>query len=102
MALGFCARRLPGVLLFGLLGLLLHVALGGMYSTVAGLLGASPVAVLWQQLVLFAWIWIKFLRLAWAVGYTEGAGSRGRLTSGEDLLATSAHSDHSESSDNWQ
>ena len=72
MAADFCMRHLPGVLLLALLGLLLHSALAALYLPVARVLGGSPLVVIWQQLVLFAWLWIKFLRLAWALRYVEG------------------------------
>lgn len=80
MAVVFCARNLGGTLVLAALGLGLHVGLFALYSGVAPLLGAAPLLALWQQVVVFAWIWIKFLRLAWALSYAEqgtsGAGQR--------------------------
>jgi hypothetical protein len=71
LTLRFCVRHMPGVLLFGLLGLLLHLGLAVLHSQVVAATGASPLAVLWQQLVAFAWLWIKFLRLAWALSLVQ-------------------------------
>jgi hypothetical protein len=59
--------------LLALLGLLLHLGLVALYAVVAGQLGASPLLPLWGQSIVFAWLWIKFLRLGWAVSYTEVA-----------------------------
>ncbi len=66
LAIAFCARRAGGVLLLGLLGLVLHLLVAGLYGVGAGLLGASPLLVVWQQLVLLAALAVKLLRLAWA------------------------------------
>jgi hypothetical protein len=71
LAIAFCARRAGGVLLLGLLGLLLQLLVAGLYAVVAGLLGASPLLVVWQQLVLLAALTVKLLRLAWAASYTQ-------------------------------
>jgi hypothetical protein len=70
-AVGFSVGHLPGVLLLALIGLLLHLGLAALYSVVAGLLGASPLLPLWGQSIVFAWLWVKFLRLGWALSYTE-------------------------------
>ena len=67
----FCLPRIPGVLLLALVGLLLHAGLLAVYRLGAGALGASPLVVAWQQLAVLAFIWIKLLRLAWAVRYTQ-------------------------------
>ena len=67
MALRFGVRRLLDILVCCILGVLLHAGLAALYTPVAGLLGPSPLLVLWQQLALFAWLWVKFLRLAWAI-----------------------------------
>ena len=71
MALRFCGRNLPGVLLLTALGLLLHAGLAALYMVVARPLDGSPGTILWQQAVLLASIWIKFLRLAWALSYVQ-------------------------------
>lgn len=79
LALRFLARR-PGALLLALVGLLLHLALALLYAAVAGplaarsdTLGAAVALIVWQQLALIAWIWVKLLRLAWAVSYIQAA-----------------------------
>lgn len=65
----FCARNMLGVLALALLGLLLHLALAALYLALAVSFGASPLVVIWQQLVALGWVWIKLLRLAWAVSF---------------------------------
>jgi hypothetical protein len=75
-ALRFCLRHPGGVLALGLAGLILHVALAGLYSLGARLIGSVPALVAWQQLVALAWLWIKLLRLAWAVQIVAGPTSR--------------------------
>ena len=67
----FCARRLAGTLALALFGVLLQLALLALYQVVAGTLGGSPLAVVWQQLVVLAWLWVKLLRLAWAAAYVR-------------------------------
>jgi hypothetical protein len=74
-AFAFCARR-PGTLLLALVGVLLNAAL------TFGAVGALPlveggvVAVVVQQVFAFGWVWIKSLRLAWALNYVETAEAR--------------------------
>jgi hypothetical protein len=72
-ACGFCARHPAGTLALALIGVLLHLALVLLYRAVADGIGASPLLVVWQQLVVLAWLWIKLLRLAWAAMYVRGA-----------------------------
>jgi len=77
-ALRFCVRHPGGTLALALIGVLLHLALVLLYRTVAGAIGGSPLAVIWQQLIVLAWLWVKLLRLAWAAAYvraTDGAES---------------------------
>lgn len=78
-ALRFCQRHVSGVLALSLVGLILHAGLAGLYSIGAGLIGPAPLLVAWQQLVALAWLWIKLLRLAWAVRMVQGPveGARG-------------------------
>ncbi len=73
-ALRFCLQHPGGVLALGLAGLILHAGLAGLYSVGARLIGSVPVLVAWQQLAALAWLWIKLLRLAWAVQMVQGAG----------------------------
>lgn len=75
MAAGFFGRHAPGVLALALLGLLLHAALAAAYATVARSLGGSAALVLWQQIAVLSWLWIKLLRLAWAAGYVRSGES---------------------------
>jgi len=87
---GFCVRNAPGVLALALLGVLLHVALGASYLAVAGLLGASPLVVLWQQLAALLWVWIKLLRLGWAVSYVRTVDDERRTMSLEQPVPAAA------------
>jgi hypothetical protein len=73
----FCARRLPGVLLLGMLGLLLHGLVLGLAFTLGTQLSQPLAALLMQQLVSLAFIWVKLLRLSWALAYVRAADGRG-------------------------
>ncbi|HSH80663.1 MAG TPA: hypothetical protein VLA19_19205, partial [Herpetosiphonaceae bacterium] len=86
----FCIRNAPGVLALALLGVLLHVALGASYLALAGLLGASPLVVLWQQLAALLWVWVKLLRLGWAVSYVRTVDDERRTTRLEQRVPTAA------------
>ena len=69
-AAGFCVRH-PGALALGLLGLLLHAALLLLVRTALGAIGGTVAAIVPQQLAVLAWLWIKLLRLAWALSYVR-------------------------------
>jgi hypothetical protein len=72
-ACGFCARHPAGTLALASIGVLLHLALVLLYRAVADPIGGSPLLVVWQQLVVLAWLWVKLLRLAWAAAYVRAA-----------------------------
>jgi hypothetical protein len=65
-AVAFCARH-PATLLLGLLGLLLHAAVLLLARAALDALGGAVAAFAVQQLAVLAWLWIKLLRLAWAL-----------------------------------
>ncbi len=67
----FIARRLPGVLALAGLGLLLHWAVAAAYGALGG--RAGYLAPLAQQLAALAWVWVKQLRLGWAIQYVNAA-----------------------------
>jgi hypothetical protein len=71
MALGFCGRNPGGALALALAGLLLHTALAAVYGAVASAIGGNVIAIVWQQIAVLGWLWVKLLRLAWAVSYTQ-------------------------------
>lgn len=68
LALGLCARQ-PGTLALGLAGLVLHAALGWLAGR-TGALGLGLSLALGQILAL-AWVWLKLLRLGWAMAYVR-------------------------------
>jgi hypothetical protein len=69
-ALSFCLHHLAGVLALALLGLLLHAAVVVLYLELAGLpLGVGALVV--QQLIVVLWLWVKLLRLTWALSYVS-------------------------------
>lgn len=70
-ALVFCARHLPGALAFGSFGLLLNLALAAFYWYGSQAISQPIVLIIFQQICLFAWVWIKFLRLLWALFYVH-------------------------------
>ncbi len=70
-AVVFCGRNIGGVLALGLLGLLLSGAILGLYTSIAEVAGGTLAAIVVQQAVVFGWIWVKGLRLAWALSYLQ-------------------------------
>lgn len=82
MAVGFCVRHTGGVLLLAVLGLLFH----GVVLLVARLLlnvgGGAVIGIVVQQLVVLIWLWVKLLRLAWAVSYARVASGEWGVASG--------------------
>jgi hypothetical protein len=77
-ALSFCARNLGGVLAMGVLGLLLHIAVAALYLALSEAAGGSILAVAAQQLCVLLWLWVKFLRLLWALCYVRVRDGRVR------------------------
>jgi hypothetical protein len=75
----FIAGHLPGVLALGALGLLLHGAVTLAYGAVGA---AGYLALVAQQLAALAWVWVKGLRLGWAMAYLGGAGGVATSASG--------------------
>jgi hypothetical protein len=61
----------PGALLLALLGLLLHAALLLLVGALLSAIGGTVADVAIQQLAVLAWLWIKLLRLAWALSYVR-------------------------------
>jgi hypothetical protein len=88
-AVGFCARN-PGALGLGLLGLLLHAAVLLLVGAALGAIGGTVAAILPQQLAVLAWLWIKLLRLAWALGYVRRRGDTADLRTSEASLTFTA------------
>jgi hypothetical protein len=84
-ALSFCLRLLAGVLAVGMLGLLLHAGVVALYVGLARMpLGIG--ALLAQQLVVLVWLWVKLLRLTWALSYVflaDAGAMQTRLLGGE-------------------
>lgn len=80
----FCARH-PETLVLGILGLLLHVGLAAVYIGILRALGGSAITIVVEQAVVFIWLWIKLLRLAWAralVVYASPEASSATLPEG--------------------
>ncbi len=75
-AIGFCARNAAGVLLLALLALLLQAALLILFGLISPFVSSGPIGVIWQQLTVLAWIFLKFLQLAWALFYIKEAHER--------------------------
>lgn len=64
-------RQLPGALSLGLLGLALHVGVALFYGSVARQSLGFPLTIVLEQGVVLAWLWVKVLRLGWAVSFTQ-------------------------------
>lgn len=90
MAAGFCLRNFGGVLALMLAGTLLHAALIALYASLAGALAGSPALIVWQQLAVLAWLWVKLLRLAWALGYLRATGDAQKIRAASPRLVSSA------------
>lgn len=73
LAFGFGLRHWGGVLLLAGLGLGLPLLVSLAYGAVSPFVGGTLVAVLVQQLTVLLWVWLKLLRLAWALGYVWAA-----------------------------
>jgi hypothetical protein len=73
MALSFFRRNPAGVLGLAAIGVLLQGALAALYTLGSRAVGGTPLAILWQQLAVLGWIWVKLLRLAWAVSYVQAS-----------------------------
>lgn len=71
-ALSFCLRHTAGVLALGLLGLLLHAGVIALYLGLASF-SQGIAALLGQQLIVLLWLWVKLLRLTWALSYIAAA-----------------------------
>jgi hypothetical protein len=83
-ALAFAARNIGGVLALALLGLLLQGVVAAIYIGLGNVpLGAGVVVV--QQLLVLLWLWVKLLRLTWAVSYvTYTDHDRAQLAANDD------------------
>ncbi len=66
-AVGCLRRHLPGVLALTVLGLLLHSGVAVLTGSLGERVGyAAPLV---QQSAALAWVWVKQLRLGWALAY---------------------------------
>jgi hypothetical protein len=90
LAISFCVRHLGGVLLLALIGVALHVAAVALYGLVASAVSGSPIAILWQQAIVLAWLLIKLLRLAWAASYIQAASAVDGAAPSRDAALTVA------------
>jgi hypothetical protein len=88
-AVGFCMRN-PGTLALGLLGLLLHAALLLLVGAALGSLGGTIAAVVVQQVTVLAWLWIKLLRLAWALSYVRQRAGSAEIRPSEGAMTFTA------------
>ena len=86
-AFAFCARR-PGTLLLALMGVLLNAALAFVAVRALPMVEGGVVAVVVQQALTFGWVWVKALRLAWALNYVETADARQLARPLEAVLGT--------------
>lgn len=62
--------KLPGVLMLAIVGLGLHSAVALLYGSLTTRVSGFPITILVEQSVILAWLWIKLLRLAWALSLT--------------------------------
>lgn len=77
-AIAFCARRFVGVLMLAVFGLLLNVVLVAIYVLINPIIGNSPLAIVLQQFCVMGWLWVKFVRLLWALAYVRASDNRTR------------------------
>jgi branched-subunit amino acid transport protein AzlD len=82
-ALAFSVRHLGGVLALALLGLLLHGAVAALYIGLGNVpIGAGALVV--QQFVVLLWLWVKLLRLTWALSYVAYGDRNGTQRTAND------------------
>ncbi len=72
-AFSFGIHQPVGVVVLGLLGFGLHFIVLRFYTTLSAALSGTLSLVLLQQFVVLLWLWIKLLRLAWALSYIQAA-----------------------------
>jgi hypothetical protein len=73
------------VLALALLGLLLHGAVAALYIGLGNVpLGAGALVV--QQLVVLLWLWVKLLRLTWALSYVALGDRDGTQRTASDTV----------------
>lgn len=75
LAARFCWDNAGGVVTLALLGLLFHGMVAVISTLLAGGIGGTFVAIVVQQVVVVAWLWLKLLRLGWALSYVEAASA---------------------------
>lgn len=71
MAASFCARNLVGTLALALFGLALQIVAAILYRQLSSVVSVPLLVIAGQQLLVLGWLWIKLLRLAWAVSYVQ-------------------------------
>ncbi|MDZ4717697.1 MAG: hypothetical protein SH847_04455 [Roseiflexaceae bacterium] len=70
-AIRIVLRNRAGTLSLALIGLALHIGVALLYSTLTNRITGFPMTILLEQGVVLAWLWIKALRLAWALSVTS-------------------------------
>lgn len=63
--------RSPIVLIYAVVSTLLYGLVTVLYTSTTTALPSTPWIILWQQAIILAGLWIKLLRLAWAVGAVQ-------------------------------
>jgi hypothetical protein len=67
----FNLRHFGGVMSLGGLGTALHFGVVGLYLALGSLVRGTVALALIQQVIVLLWLWVKLLRLAWALSYVQ-------------------------------
>jgi hypothetical protein len=67
----FSLRHSGEVLSLGGLGTSLHIGVVVLYLALGSLAGRTATLPLIQQMIILLWLWVKLLRLAWALSYVQ-------------------------------
>jgi hypothetical protein len=67
----FSLSHFGGVISLGGLGTALHFGVVGLYFALGPLVSGTVALVLVQQVIVLLWLWVKLLRLAWALSYVQ-------------------------------
>lgn len=67
----FSLRHFGGVISLGGLGTALHFGVVGLYLALGPLVSGTVALALVQQVIVLLWLWVKLLRVAWALSYVQ-------------------------------
>ncbi len=75
-AIQIVITQFPRTLSLAVAGLALHIGIALVYGSLASQAFGFPLSIALEQGVVLAWLWIKILRLAWALSLTQSVQLR--------------------------